>query len=279
MGIDTALAIGELDADFICAICTDIVQNTVITTCEHYFCDSCIRPWIQRNAYCPTDRIPVEEAGLARPRRYFRNRLAAVRLRCPFTGCETETTYEGFEGHKTNCRKNPDAWMECAFCHVKHMINEEDAHKNTCLPFLHDKIAKKESEVIELTKKREAEKKEYEELDQIAKKPRTFLYILTWNAKFPAPQIHQMNSMDSYYTWNNCVGNLVKGTRKTNLRFKLDHGEMAVCLRLAKGTDERSIGVNFFLTTGKKRRVKFNYSLSVAGKVLWQKKERKNWKF
>jgi len=96
-------------------------------------------------------------------------------------------------------------------------------------------------------------------------------YILTWNGKFPTPQNHHGTNDKFYYTWNNSVGNLVYGTEKNNPRFKLDGGEMDVGLRLRKGTDERSISINFHLTSGKKRRVKFISSLSKDRKVLWQK--------
>jgi len=266
MGIDTALAIEELDTDFICAICHDIVQNPVITTCEHYFCDSCIRPWIQANSTCPIERDSAEEAGLSRPQRYYRNKLAEVRLRCPFSG--TETTYEAFERHKMNCPENPDAWMECNFCHVKHMINEEDNHQQSCLPFLRDKIAKNEVEKNELKRKREEDKKE---IERLTKKIRTAQYISTWNAKFPTPKNHTQKVANNYYTWNNHVGNLVDGTRKINPRFKLDHGEMEIGLRLRKATDTKGVLVNFYLKTGKKGRVKFTLSMYMEGNVLWQK--------
>jgi len=269
MGIDTGLAIDELRADFVCTICHDIVQNPVeISSCEHHFCDGCVRPWIQANSDCPIDRRPVEEAGLSEPRRFYRNTLAEVRLRCQFSGCNAETTYEGFEQHKTNCPENPEAWIECTFCHVKHMINQEDAHQKSCLPFLHDKIAQKESENEKLKRKREDDKKQIEEL---AKKPRTAQYILTWKAKFPTPENHTQNSGNFYYTWNNHVGNLVNGTVKGNPFFKLDHGKMTAGLFLKKGTNRRGIESQFWLTSRKKGRVRFNWSLISNGKVLWQK--------
>jgi len=278
MGIDTGLAIDGLRADFVCSICHDIVQNPVeISSCEHHFCDGCVRPWIQANSDCPIDRLPVEEAGLSQPRRFYRNTLAEVRLRCQFSACNAETTYEGFERHKTNCPENPEAWIECTFCHVKHMINEEETHQKSCLPFLHDKIARNESEKKELEKefrrKREADKKQCkDEIERVAKKSRTMRYIFTWNAKFPNPENHQQSCDDFYYTWQHHVGNMVSGTsRRARQRFKLDHGEMAVGLCLDKETDQREICIQVFLTTCKKARVKFIVSLSLAGKVLWQK--------
>jgi len=276
MGIDTALAIDKLEDEFVCSICHDILHDPiVISRCEHYFCNNCIRPWIQANSTCPKDRDPTQEAGLSQPFRFFRNKLAEVRLRCQFPGCNTETTYEGFEAHKSNCRENPAAWKACAFCHVKHLIYEEDAHKKGCIPYLHDKIARSESEKQELEKefrrKREADKKE---IERVAKKSRTMRYIFTWNAKFPNPENHHDACAVCYYTWQNHVGNLVSGTsRPARQLFQLDHGEMAVGLCLVKRTDQREIciQIQFYLTTCKKARVKFNVSLSLAGKVLWQK--------
>jgi len=145
MGIDTSLALANLDDEFVCAICTDILENPVeISGCEHHFCDSCIRRWIQNREECPIDGARAVEAGLGRPSRFFRNKLAEVRLRCPFSG--TEITHEGFNRHTTNCRMNPDALMECNFCQTKHRINEEGTHQQSCLPFLRDKIAKNEEE-------------------------------------------------------------------------------------------------------------------------------------
>jgi len=243
MGIDTGLAIGQFDDEFVCSICTDIVQNpVVIPVCDHYFCDSCIRPWVQSKANCPIDRDPVEEAALTKPCRYFRNKLARVHFHCQFTDCNSETTYDGFEVHKNSCRYNPDAWMDCTFCHVKHKIIEEATHKNSCLPFLRDKIAKNELEKkAELKRQREADKNQYKaELEY--KRPRTSLYILSWNAKLPTARAHHFAN-DSYYgTVSHFTGNKV-GNRalKSHPKFKLNHGQMQVGLMLKKDTEYRDI--------------------------------------
>jgi len=292
MGIDTGLAIDQLEDEFVCSICHDILQDPVmISRCEHYFCGSCIRQWIQANSVCPKDRDPAEEAGLAQPCRFFRNKLADVRLRCQFSECNAETTHAGFERHKNQCRHNPDAWMECEFCQGKHMKDEEDTHKNSCVPFLRDTIDKKESEKKELEmefrRKREADKKQYdEEIERMTKKSRTMRYIFTWNAQFPTPQNHMatntMASKKTYYTWNHNVRNLAIWDWDRTLKritrghsFRLDHGTMAVGLVLKKGTckrtDKRCICSQFYLYTGKNVRVKFNVSLSSNGEVLWQK--------
>jgi hypothetical protein len=222
------------------------------------------------NRTCPLDRNPIQESDLGQPRRYFRNMLANLKLRCPF--CSGKTTYGDSERHKKNCQKkfreNPDAATECTFCSTKYIVKEEELHKNMCILFLQQRIATLELKYQ--TEKKHLEK-EIERMAKSASESRKSPYILTWNAKFPTPQDHQQADDTFYYTRNNYVGNLVDGTRKRNPRFKLDHGEMTVGLDLNKETDERAIFIQFYLTTGRKGRVQFNVSLSAAGKVRWQK--------
>ena len=48
MGIDSELAVNEVDEELICSICRGILEDPVeIKDCEHMFCDGCIRPSIQ----------------------------------------------------------------------------------------------------------------------------------------------------------------------------------------------------------------------------------------
>ena len=48
MGIDLDLAVSQVDEEFVCVICQDILLNPVeIKGCEHIFCDGCIRGSIQ----------------------------------------------------------------------------------------------------------------------------------------------------------------------------------------------------------------------------------------
>ena len=70
------------------------------------------------------------------------------------------------------------------------MINKEDDHQNSCIPFLRDgifyvKIAKKESEVTDLKRKRESDKKQFEEsAKKVDKKHREEVARMTKNPEF-----------------------------------------------------------------------------------------------
>ena len=48
MGIDVELVVGDLDPEFICSICCDVMENAKeISGCEHTFCNGCIRTWVK----------------------------------------------------------------------------------------------------------------------------------------------------------------------------------------------------------------------------------------
>ena len=213
---------------------------------------------MKTNPNCPKDRKAVEESGLSQVRRYFKNLLANLAVRCEF--CDAGTTHGELEGHKATCPQNPDL-VECTFCNVKYLIKDEKVHKKSCIPFLHQKIAKNKRKKNELKRKIENYKKQmlhnYVEIEPVARRPRSSLYIFSWKATFPTNSSHSMETKNYYYTYKTAS-------------CKLEHGEMEVFLGLHKRTRNRSISLQFGLTNRKKARVSLKYSLSSSNKVLWQ---------
>jgi len=60
MGIDLDLAVGQVDEEFVCSICKDILENPVeIKGCVHLFCDECIRGALQERDYNEKNIIHV----------------------------------------------------------------------------------------------------------------------------------------------------------------------------------------------------------------------------
>ena len=41
-------------AEFTCAVCCNLVDAPLLTTCHHVFCTSCLQDWMDRMSKCPT---------------------------------------------------------------------------------------------------------------------------------------------------------------------------------------------------------------------------------
>ena len=82
--------------------------------------------------------------------------------------------------------QNPEAVTICVLCGEKYKVKESQVHKNICVPFLHEKIVKLESEKAHLEN----------EIDRLARRKSTARYILTWNGTMPTPENHHRSNDD-----------------------------------------------------------------------------------
>ena len=83
--------------DFICVICTDVVENPVQTPCEHIFCRDCIMEWlISGKNSCPVDRKPLKLDNLNPVNRMTIQLLNKLIIRCKnySEGCFLMATLE-----------------------------------------------------------------------------------------------------------------------------------------------------------------------------------------
>lgn len=84
MGYDLTRFSGEINDEFICTICTLVLENPVQTPCEHSFCDDCIKGWLFMNKTCPVDRRQLTTIELSVPSRVLRNLLNNLNIACDF---------------------------------------------------------------------------------------------------------------------------------------------------------------------------------------------------
>eukprot|EP00299_Pterocystis_sp_00344_P007125 c2158_g1_i1.p1 GENE.c2158_g1_i1~~c2158_g1_i1.p1 ORF type:complete len:362 (-),score=55.98 c2158_g1_i1:15-1100(-) len=101
MGFDRDLVIDPPEhlSELICGICSDVIQNAVMTDCEHYFCAECVKPYVESQHNCPQCRRPCQISDLKPLSRGLRNILNAIRIRCSNQGCSTSTTLEFISQH------------------------------------------------------------------------------------------------------------------------------------------------------------------------------------
>ena len=106
--IDRFLAKDTIVSEFICSICTDVVECPVQTPCQHLFCNECIRRWINAgNRTCPEDRQALTVNALKPPSRLTLQFLNKLIIRCKNynDGCRLMSTFEDvmqLKEHETN---------------------------------------------------------------------------------------------------------------------------------------------------------------------------------
>lgn len=47
MGYELARFVNEIDDEFLCSICTMVLENPMVSPCDHIFCNHCIKGWLQ----------------------------------------------------------------------------------------------------------------------------------------------------------------------------------------------------------------------------------------
>ena len=117
--IDRFLAKESIVKEFICSICTDVVECPVQTPCQHLFCNDCIRRWINEgNQTCPEDRQSLTVNALKPPSRLTHQFLNKLIIRCKNhnDGCRLMSTFEDvvqLEKHELNqCQVDPDSLVQ-----------------------------------------------------------------------------------------------------------------------------------------------------------------------
>lgn len=86
MGYDITRFIDKIDEEFLCSICTMVLENPLQSFCEHMFCDVCIKGWLmlKYDQICPNDRTSLTFDQLKVPGRIIRNLLNKLNIRCDF---------------------------------------------------------------------------------------------------------------------------------------------------------------------------------------------------
>ena len=93
-------------AEFTCAVCFQLVDAPLLTTCQHVFCMACLQDWFGTKPSCPTcsreldPRHGAGELRLASPLAW--RVLGRLRVRCSLPGCQWTGEYSEVGSHLTS---------------------------------------------------------------------------------------------------------------------------------------------------------------------------------
>jgi len=83
MGIDVNLIIGNYEEDYICGVCTDLLEDPIaLKRCEHLFCRACTDGIIRTGkVQCPECRTDFSQfSDVIRPVRLIRKFMSRIRV-------------------------------------------------------------------------------------------------------------------------------------------------------------------------------------------------------
>lgn len=84
MGYDVYLFTEDVHDELKCPICHRVLEDPVSGhLCDHYYCQKCIKAWLQRSLECPMDRIQLIEADLRPAPKIVTSLLNKLKINCP----------------------------------------------------------------------------------------------------------------------------------------------------------------------------------------------------
>lgn len=185
MGYDITRFVVEVDGEFICGICKDILNCPVVTECEHLYCRNCMfKDEPDRHslnvAICPVDRCPLTKTPTPVPR-YFLNLLNKLKLSCVY--CSTICQLETVEAHERVCEKNPLRRWYCDGCSYE--LNPDSVDSHNCVEHL-KMVVRNDSEELSKLRKERDEYKAKLHLERNENMERNFSFGFSRQSVFPA---------------------------------------------------------------------------------------------
>jgi E3 ubiquitin-protein ligase NRDP1 len=155
MGFDEKRFVNEIEDEFKCGICEEVMENPIMTTkCEHIFCNQCINQWLQSNNSCPIDRFGLNSSKLRQPNRTYKLFYSRLEIKCEFesNGCQVICKIEDLESHEKTCTFNPDMKIFCdKECGA--FITKDELKNHNCIQYLKDINIAKDKELNETKRK------------------------------------------------------------------------------------------------------------------------------
>jgi len=115
MGIDSDHFVHpeRISKELMCCICTQVLENPVMTPSEHLFCEDELLEWLTRSNLCPSTNTPLDPSSIRRPSRIVLNMLAELQRYCPYRsdGCTWTGENEHCATHAQSCDFRPRAQL------------------------------------------------------------------------------------------------------------------------------------------------------------------------
>ena len=105
MGWDTSRFPEDPDPELLCCICQGVLEDAVVSPCEHVFCSICVKEWLKESGTCPNCRRRINEQNLRQVIPLVKNLINKLKIFCDYKekGCDEITTIDGLQQHLKRC--------------------------------------------------------------------------------------------------------------------------------------------------------------------------------
>lgn len=145
MGIDIERFNGDAHEPFLCAVCLDVVDDPIMTPCDHLFCKACFSPRSIRGR-CPSCREKVEQ--VKQLNRILKQVYDSLKLKCSESGCKEVLNVSNYKSHDKSC---PKRFFDCAKCGCK--INLDSSRNHDCIEYLKHQLMATKEKIVTVSKK------------------------------------------------------------------------------------------------------------------------------
>ena len=112
----------NIEDEFLCSICNNVLQNPVNTPCDHLFCSGCIRKWLKqpdKESTCPICRKHITLNKVSAAPRIIQRLLEKLFITCKYhdRGCTFKIRLDSVDSMKNHvfnqCEFDPELALEC----------------------------------------------------------------------------------------------------------------------------------------------------------------------
>lgn len=149
MGFDVEQFEEEISDEFVCPICSGVLDDPQTTHCDHLFCKACITDWLNRRETCPIDRCLLRACMLRPAPRAIRNLLSRLKIRCLYfdDGCPEQMKLEHYKQHISSCKFDPTIFVTCQL-YCKRSMSQRDFKSHNCFGEVMRELASQKRQVI-----------------------------------------------------------------------------------------------------------------------------------
>ena len=104
-----AVNVSSIPEEFLCPVCTNVVEKPVETACHHVFCKKCLSQAVERMPVCPCCRANVKGDSVSALQPVLFRMYSRIQMKCAMhcKGCDWKGNITDMEEHlNDNCAHN-----------------------------------------------------------------------------------------------------------------------------------------------------------------------------